>query len=95
MKLKLATGGCVVLVELQEMWQVALTLMNEPIIRASTTVLAVISAVLGIWATQKARSVLHTHEQQIIVRQSQLTFDRWQQINHAILANHKMAETVG
>jgi hypothetical protein len=82
------------LIELQQLWQVTLTLLNEPIIRAGTTVLAVISAILGIWATQKARNVLHTHEQQILVRQNQLLDDQWQKIHHAILVNDKMADTI-
>jgi hypothetical protein len=81
--------------ELNELWQVTLTLLNEPIIRAGTTVLAVISAILGIWAAQKARSVLHTHEQQILVRQNQLMDDQWQQINHALLVNDKAAAAIG
>jgi hypothetical protein len=79
------------LAELQELWRIVVELLNEPVIRVGTTILAVTSAILGIWATQKARSVLHAHEQQILVQQLQLLDDHWQRFGYAILTDDKIA----
>jgi hypothetical protein len=83
------------LAELQDMWRIGLALLNEPIIRAGTTILAIASAAMGIWAARKARGVLHTHETQILVRQLQLMDDHWQRINYAVLTDDKSAATFG
>lgn len=80
--------------ELQELWRIVLELLNEPLIRAGTTVLAVVSAAVGIRATQKAWSVLHTHKQQILVQQLQLLEHHWQKLNYSILSDEKVAAII-
>jgi hypothetical protein len=83
------------LAEFQELWRVGLDLLNDPIIRAGTTILAFISAAVGISAARKAHKVLYTHGQQILVRQLQLMDDHWKRIYYTVLTDDKAATIFG
>jgi hypothetical protein len=82
------------MIEPAELWQLALEFLSNPWVRAITTLLSIVAAVAGLWATRKAQKVLHTHEQQIFVLQRQSLNEQWQRLNTTILSNDAVARTV-
>lgn len=77
-----------------DLWNIAVIFLAHPAVRALTTVVAITSAALGLWATRKAQQVLHTHEQHILVSQRQLLTEHWQRLDAAILSNDSTLNAV-
>lgn len=75
-----------------DLWNITVIFLAHPTVRALTTVVAITSAALGLWATRKAQQVLHTHEQHILVSQCQSLNEQWQKINAATLSNECVLE---
>jgi len=71
-----------------------LDFLGHPTVRALTTIIAIVSAAAGLWAAIRAQRVMHTHRQQILVKQEQSLNDQWQRIGLAMLSNESLLHTV-
>jgi len=76
------------------LWTSIVDFLGHPTVRTLTTIIAIVSAAVGLWAAVRAQRVMHTHRQQILVTQEQALNEQWQRLNVAMLTNESLLQTV-
>jgi len=80
--------------ELIEPWKVIIGFFDQPTVRGLTTIIAIVSAVAGLYVAFRAQRLLRTQEKEVHVTQEQSLNDQWQKIRSAMLANERLLQTV-